>query len=168
MLSAISVIQNGTVTVRWMETIQLYRLWNVNFVAVNKLGVRVYMRVGMENRSRLLWTGLWILLFHIRQSIYWPHDYLLACWKWRHSMDRVSWLKVQDVWLVFGIYSVYKSTGTKSALQWYIMVFLCHCRHIYGQYLKLAFRPHCGPGVDSASNRNEYQKYFLGGKGGRC
>jgi len=25
-------------------------------------------------------------------------------------------------------------------------------------------RPHYGPGVDSASNRNEYQKYFLGVK----
>jgi hypothetical protein len=25
-----------------------------------------------------------------------------------------------------------------------------------------------GPGVDSASNRNEYQESFLGGKGGRC
>jgi hypothetical protein len=25
-----------------------------------------------------------------------------------------------------------------------------------------------GPGVDSASNRNEYQEYFLGGKSGRC
>jgi hypothetical protein len=25
-----------------------------------------------------------------------------------------------------------------------------------------------GPGVDSASNRNEYQEYFLEGKGGRC
>ena len=24
------------------------------------------------------------------------------------------------------------------------------------------------PGVDSASNRNEYQEYFLGAKGGRC
>jgi len=24
------------------------------------------------------------------------------------------------------------------------------------------------PGVDSASNRNEYQEHFLGGKGGRC
>ena len=24
------------------------------------------------------------------------------------------------------------------------------------------------PGNDSASNRNEYQEYFLGGKGGRC
>jgi hypothetical protein len=23
-------------------------------------------------------------------------------------------------------------------------------------------RPHYGPGVDSASNRNEYQEYFLG------
>jgi hypothetical protein len=27
---------------------------------------------------------------------------------------------------------------------------------------------HYGRGVDSASNRNEYQGYFLGGKGGRC
>ena len=25
-----------------------------------------------------------------------------------------------------------------------------------------------GPGVDSDSNRNEYQEYFSGGKGGRC
>jgi len=23
--------------------------------------------------------------------------------------------------------------------------------------LKYSFRPHCGPGVDSASNRNEYR-----------
>ena len=28
--------------------------------------------------------------------------------------------------------------------------------------------PHYSPGVDSASNRNEYQEYFLEGKGGRC
>ena len=30
-----------------------------------------------------------------------------------------------------------------------------------------SFRSQYGPGVDSASNRNEYQDYFLGGKGGR-
>jgi len=24
-------------------------------------------------------------------------------------------------------------------------------------------QPHYGPGIDSSSNRNEYQKYFLGG-----
>ena len=34
--------------------------------------------------------------------------------------------------------------------------------------LKQSFRSHYGPGVDSASNRNEYEEYFLGGKGGRC
>ena len=27
-----------------------------------------------------------------------------------------------------------------------------------------SFRSHNGPGVDSASNRNEYQEYFLGVK----
>ena len=31
-----------------------------------------------------------------------------------------------------------------------------------------SFRPLYRPGVDSASNRNEYQEYFLWGKGGRC
>jgi hypothetical protein len=27
--------------------------------------------------------------------------------------------------------------------------------------LTKSFRSHCGPGVNSASNRNEYQEYFL-------
>jgi hypothetical protein len=38
-------------------------------------------------------------------------------------------------------------------------------------FIDVIFRPHYGPGVDSTSNRNEYQGYFLGrwgGKGGRC
>jgi len=30
-----------------------------------------------------------------------------------------------------------------------------------------SFRPHYDPGVDSASDINEYQEYFLGGKGGQ-
>jgi len=34
--------------------------------------------------------------------------------------------------------------------------------------LREFFRPHYGPGIESASNRNEYQEYFVGGKGGRC
>jgi len=31
-----------------------------------------------------------------------------------------------------------------------------------------SFQSHYVPGVDSVSNRNEYQEYFLGGKGGWC
>ena len=27
-----------------------------------------------------------------------------------------------------------------------------------------SFRSHCGPGVESASNKNEYQEHFLGVK----
>jgi hypothetical protein len=34
-------------------------------------------------------------------------------------------------------------------------------------HFNFSFRSHYGPGVDSAYNRNEYQEYFLGGKGGR-
>jgi hypothetical protein len=32
--------------------------------------------------------------------------------------------------------------------------------------LTYPFRSHCGPGVDSAANGNEYQEYFLGVKAG--
>ena len=34
--------------------------------------------------------------------------------------------------------------------------------------LSESFRPNYGPRADSASNRNEHQEYFLGGKDGRC
>jgi len=37
---------------------------------------------------------------------------------------------------------------------------LCH----WNFSLTQSFRPHYGPGVDSASKRNEYQEYFLGVK----
>jgi len=32
----------------------------------------------------------------------------------------------------------------------------------------ISFLSHYGPGVDSASNRNKYQEYFVRSKGGRC
>ena len=35
----------------------------------------------------------------------------------------------------------------------------CHWNFLFDTILP----PHYGPGVDSASNRNEYQEYFLGG-----
>jgi len=41
-------------------------------------------------------------------------------------------------------------------------------RWCHWNYSLTSFRPHYGPGVDSTSNRNEYQEYYLGGKSGRC
>ena len=37
---------------------------------------------------------------------------------------------------------------------------LCYWNFLF----TLSFRPQYGPGVDSVSNRNEYQEYFLGVK----
>jgi hypothetical protein len=34
--------------------------------------------------------------------------------------------------------------------------------------LTYSFRPHCGPAVNSPSNRKELQEYFLGRKGDEC
>ena len=42
-------------------------------------------------------------------------------------------------------------------------------RWCHGKFsLTQSFRPHNGPGFDSASNRNEYQEYCQEAKGGRC
>jgi hypothetical protein len=51
----------------------------------------------------------------------------------------------------------YKSEGRRFDFRWFYWNFS----------LIQSFRPHCGLGIDSASNRNEYQEYFQGGKGGR-
>ena len=42
-----------------------------------------------------------------------------------------------------------------------------HWRH-WNFSLAQSFWLHCGPGIDSASNRNEYQEYFLGSKDSWC
>jgi len=51
----------------------------------------------------------------------------------------------------------YKSEGRWFDPSW------CH----WNFSLTYSFRSHYSPGVDSASNRNEYQEHFRGGKGGR-
>jgi hypothetical protein len=45
----------------------------------------------------------------------------------------------------------YKPDGRGIDSRW------CH----WNLFLTYSFRPHYGPGVDSASNRNEYQEYIL-------
>jgi hypothetical protein len=51
----------------------------------------------------------------------------------------------------------YKVEGRGFNSQW------CHLNFSFTQ----SFWPHYGPWVDSAFNRNEYQEYFLGCRGGR-
>ena len=51
-----------------------------------------------------------------------------------------------------------KTEGRRFDSRW------CHWNFSLTQF----FRPHYGPQIDSASDRNAYQEYFRGGKGGRC
>jgi hypothetical protein len=53
---------------------------------------------------------------------------------------------------------LYKPEGRGFDSRW------CHWNFL----LAYSFRPHYGPGGDSAANRNEYQQHFLRDKGGRC
>ena len=40
---------------------------------------------------------------------------------------------------------------------------------VNGYFINIkSFRSHYGTGVDSGSNRNDYQEHFLGGKDDRC
>jgi len=52
----------------------------------------------------------------------------------------------------------YKSEGSRFDTRW------SHWNFSFTSF----FRPHYGLGIDSASNRNENQEYFLGCYGGRC
>ena len=52
----------------------------------------------------------------------------------------------------------YKPKGRGFDSRW------CH----WNVSLTYSFRPHYGSGVDPAPNRNEYQEYLLGGKGGKA
>ena len=46
-----------------------------------------------------------------------------------------------------------------------LVEFLPNSKESLVQFIDIKFfRTHYGPGVDSASNRNEYQEYFLGVK----
>ena len=52
----------------------------------------------------------------------------------------------------------YKTVGREFDSRW------CH----WNFSLTCSFRPHYVPGIDSASNKNEYQEYFLRDRSGRC
>jgi hypothetical protein len=57
-------------------------------------------------------------------------------------------------WFIFGTYTVRISTGIQlSRLRSFAIP-----DEVIGFLIDLIFQPHYGPGVDSASNRNEYQE----------
>ena len=60
------------------------------------------------------------------------------------------------------IYNTYKRKMGTAVAQW---LRCCSTNRKVAGFIDIkSFRSHYGPGVDSASNRNEYQDHFLGVK----
>jgi len=80
------------------------------------------------------------------------------------------------VFITGGYFSDYRIlTGGTAVVQWLRGVLQIGRSLVRSQLVSLkffieikSFRSYYGPGVDSASNINEYQEHFLGGKCGRC
>jgi hypothetical protein len=60
----------------------------------------------------------------------------------------------------------YLNSVTVSDVLHVFFILYCFFPTVSPEFFKTqSFQPHYDPGVDSTSNRNEYQEYFLGGKG---
>ena len=94
---------------------------------------------------------------------------VLVLWSWQRRFLRVC--------IHNKIYTVYYIKGHYIRIYTQWRSWLRHCgtsRKVAGSFPDGIIgnfhwrNPSYGPGVDSASKRNEHQEYFLGGKGGRC
>ena len=98
---------------------------------------------------------------------------------WITSIRRTQWYicvipTSRDNLIIFSLYNI-KYSGEGGALIQLVEAlpykpegsgFDSPCCH--WNFSLTSFRPHYGPEVDLASNRSEYQEYFLRYKGGRC
>jgi hypothetical protein len=80
-------------------------------------------------------------------NLVFPGDKATGAWSWPPSSPKVT-----DAW-------------NRTATSQYIFMVWCLLKH--SDNFALLFHPQYGPGVDSASNRNEYQEPSRGVKGGR-
>ena len=97
-----------------------------------------------------LWCVVMCVLENLEMRKPWPTG---ACCTKRKKIQSHRWHAVAQLVEVLR----YKSESRRFDSRW------CH----WNFSLPYFFRPHYGPGVDSASKRNEYQEYFLVGEGGR-
>ena len=87
---------------------------------------------------------------------------------WDSSSNTLIFLSAINLSCI-SIYLIYRGGGERGgAVGWGTAL---QTGRLQDRFLMLSliqsFQSPCGPRVDSASNRNEYQKYFLRGKGGR-
>jgi hypothetical protein len=115
-------------------------------------------------------TFMQVIYNYIPETNHVSSAYNIATILWLHFMVHVILFPMMNI-LYFYVSTFQSGTPWRSWLR--------HCatsRKVAGSIadgvIGIFYSPNpsgrTGPGVDSASNRNEYQEYFLGGKRGRC
>ena len=113
----------------------------------------------VSDRFPFTWALHWVHFLKIflqLESLHNSHQHL--CVESNITDHRPSRLNRKICWLAFWSPCPTSRKASGSIPDGVIGIFL----------LIQSFRSYYGPGVDSVSNRNECQEYFLGGKGGRC
>jgi hypothetical protein len=124
-------------------------------------------------KVRQVWTNIKSLLtFFDYKSIFLPGQ-MRHCAAYEEAISPMKSGKMgHHSWFIYRVNPLGKIARGGAVVETLLYktegcVFYSRWRHL-NYSLASSFRPPFGPGVDSASNRNDYQGYFLGGKGARC
>jgi hypothetical protein len=124
--------------------------------------------------DRIIFNFLYIVLLHWR----WPYCVVL----WHPAFAAFSAEKIIERWLrwkwacrIGSVILTGENRNTRSKCCVYVggsgtalQTGRSRVGFSLGSLKNFHFRQHCGPGVDSASNRNEYHQYLLGDNCGQC
>jgi hypothetical protein len=140
---------------------------NIYYYTVNKLCIKLVIETSLyydarwENIKVCSWYCSSLRIFLVTKSnplasstCFWSNLYLISVYKSSYAYSRGTFKGTMGTKAGRAVVKAlrYKPAGRGFDSRW------CHWNFSMTQ----SYRSHYGPGVDSASNRNEYQVYFLG------
>ena len=136
--------------------------------------VYIYIYVHNKNQpdvlSLLIYSNKYSLHITNRLTVHHQQAVYCTCSLWYLSCIHVDWL-TRSRWNCVKCHTyIYTCFGTDrgGAVGWGTALQVRRSRVRFPMLSLESFWAHYGPGVDSASNRNEYREYFLEVKSGRC
>ena len=160
-----SVIVNPRKIQKFFETLRwLSDLWKSTRTDRRMKVLR--NRKGVDG-TKECWTGEQVWYKNsFTLKLYLEPAYILLVW--RHVVTKKqsfshNGLRIMNLKLLYVLLCIIHYTdGTRGGAVGWGIALQAGRPWVRFPMISQSFRPHYGPGVDSASNRNEYQEYFLG------
>jgi len=118
-----------------------------------------------QSQVRLFYS---CILFFMERELYihWDVETTLCLFMYLYTVEWNMW-RTYERWWITGWLPV-RQRVCGGAVGWDTVLQVGTSRVPFPFRSLGSILTHYGPGVDSASNKNEYQEYLLGGKSGRC